>query len=281
MMFSKPIEEIIISRKSVRTYNNTTLSDDQKAQINQYLKHVESPFEGVLRFKLIDKENNKDSSTKIGTYGIIHGVKHFICIAIKKQDSDAAFNLGYSFEKIVLFLASINLGTCWLGGTFNKGDFASAMQLQEDEMLPIVSPVGKAANNKSLIEKMMRGVAGSDNRKPFSTIFFLNNFDTPLTEEMAAEYKLPLEMVRLAPSASNKQPWNIVKSNNDFHFYINNKAGYSVPLYDFSKNDLGIAMCHFELTAIEKGLKGKWINDPTLAIAKDANHGYVRTWKTE
>ena len=281
MIFSKPIEEIIKSRRSVRTFNNTALSEEQKAQINQYMEHVESPFEGALRFKLIDKENSADSSKKIGTYGVINGAKQFICIAIKKNEPNAILNLGYTFEKIVLFLTSLNLGTCWLGGTFNRGSFAAAMQLQEDEMLPIVSPVGKAAVNKSLLEKMMRRVSGGDNRKPFNTIFFLNNFETPLTEELASVYKTPLEMVRVAPSASNKQPWKILKIGNDFHFYINHKDGYSTSINDFSKNDLGIAMCHFELTAIEKGLKGKWVIDTSITTIKADNLEYVRTWKSE
>jgi hypothetical protein len=40
--------------------------------------------------------------------------------------------------------------------------------------------------------------------------------------------------------------------------------------------DMGIAMCHFELTAQEFGLKGKWeIIDPQIS---DAGLNYIFTW---
>ena len=37
-----------------------------------------------------------------------------------------------------------------------------------------------------------------------------NSFAEPLTEEEAGDYQFPLEMLRLAPSAVNKQPWRVV-----------------------------------------------------------------------
>ena len=64
-------------------------------------------------------------------------------------------------------------------------------------------------------------------------------------------------MVRLAPSAGNKQPWRIVKESdrNVFHFYIIEVTGaYAV----FPPVDIGIAVCHWELTAEELGIKGEW-----------------------
>lgn len=69
-------------------------------------------------------------------------------------------------------------------------------------------------------------------------------------------------MLRLAPSASNKQPWRVLVDNEKFHFYLARNKGYGEALgYDVQKIDIGIAMCHFELTMQELGFKGKWKED--------------------
>ena len=63
--------------------------------------------------------------------------------------------LGYSLEKVILYCTSLGLGTVWLGGTFNKGNFAKAVNLKENEILPIVSPVGYEGGKKSLFAKVV------------------------------------------------------------------------------------------------------------------------------
>lgn len=63
--------------------------------------------------------------------------------------------LGYSLEKVILYRTSLGLGTVWLGGTFNKGNFAKAVNLKENEILPIVSPVGYEGGKKSLFAKVV------------------------------------------------------------------------------------------------------------------------------
>jgi nitroreductase len=74
-------------------------------------------------------------------------------------------------------------------------------------------------------------------------------------------------MVRIAPSASNKQPWRIVQTGNAWHFYLQRTKRYGkgtllfkfLRLADLQRVDMGIAMCHFELTARSLGLQGHWI----------------------
>ena len=93
-------------------------------------------------------------------------------------------------------------------------------------------------------------------------------------------------MVRLAPSASNKQPWRIVKDGSAWHFYLQRTPKYGpgsvvfnvMKLADLQRVDMGIAMCHFELTARELGLDGKWARmNPGLEIP-DERTEYVVSW---
>ena len=47
----------------------------------------------------------------------------------------------------------------------------------------------------------------------------------PLSPERAGAYAQAVEMVRRAPSASNRQPWRIVKSGHPWHFFIHRTPG--------------------------------------------------------
>ncbi|MCC3866659.1 nitroreductase family protein [Terrisporobacter mayombei] len=251
--FNKSITEIIKARHSVRTYKDIELSKDIIEKIESYLKEInnsEGIFGGKIRVNLIEKDDNE---TKLGTYGVIKGATYYLTAAYDKSEM-GLYDLGYLFEKVVLYTTSLNLGTVWLGGTFNKGKFANAIDLKNNEVLPIVSPVGVEADKKSFIAKVFG--SNTDKRKAFNEIFFKNNFDTPLAYEEAGDFGEVLENVRLAPSAVNKQPWRIVKENDNFHIYNEGKI-------EMSKIDMGIALCHFHLSAKEKGLKGEFkvLND--------------------
>jgi len=92
-------------------------------------------------------------------------------------------------------------------------------------------------------------------------------------------------MVRLAPSASNKQPWRILRQGNAWHLYLRRTPGYGgglVSLFlaraDLQRVDMGIAICHFELTAGEIGLKGAWeVKEPAIARPDNLTE-YIVSW---
>ena len=193
---------------------------------------------------------------KLGTYGVIRGATTFLGITVKKSDNMMEA-IGYNFEKLVLLLTNMGIGTCWLAGTFNREQFESNINIANDEIFPIVCPIGYPADKKTFIESVFRAVGKSDQRKEWKDIFFKNDFNTPLNRDDTFDYVLPLEMFRLAPSAANKQPWRILYKDGNYHFYkeINHNNKYP---YDLQKLDVGIATCHFHLTCIEKGLLGEF-----------------------
>lgn len=250
------ISEIAKIRKSVRTYTDTPLTDADRKKLADYIDKLtseKSPFGARVRIKLfdVDKEiNSKD----LGTYGVIKGAKTYLGVAVNETE-DAMEAVGYVFEKLVLYAASLGLGTCWLGGTFNRGEFAKAMQITENEFFPIASPVGYPAPKNHTVDKIMRKAIKADTRKSFEELFFENDFNTPLSKEKAREYGAILEAVRLAPSAKNAQPWRIVKDGDTFHFF--EKKDLPSSSHDIQRLDIGIAGCHFDLAAKERGINGK------------------------
>lgn len=266
-IFDKPINEIIKKRYSVRNYENTGLSKEVKEKLLAYLEEInntEGLFGGKVRISLVQK-NDADKEIKLGTYGVIKGANNYLAVAYKESNY-ALEDLGFLFEKVILFCTSLGLGTVWIGGTFNKGDFAKAIKLKEDEKLPIVSPVGIEGGKKSILARIVGSNAFK--RKDFSQIFFNENFDTPLTYEEAGQYNEVLEMTRLAPSAMNKQPWRILRQGNNYHFY-------SAGTIDVNRIDMGIGLCHFYLSAKENGIKGEI---KVLGDKSDDKYKYVASW---
>ncbi|MPN32223.1 hypothetical protein SDC9_179699 [bioreactor metagenome] len=66
-------------------------------------------------------------------------------------------------------------------------------------------------------------------------------------------------MLRLAPSASNKQPWRVIRKSGCYHFYEEQTPGYSSAFhFDMQGIDMGITACHFHLSAQEQGLGGRF-----------------------
>lgn len=223
-------------------------------------------------FPIIDT----DVEGKVGTYGIISGANTYICGVVKKDKPDLIL-LGYLFEKIILFATSLELGTCWLGGTFKRSDFAEKAELNEGESFICATPVGYAAEKKSIKDRGIRRMAKSDQRKDFKEIFFDKDLN-PLNKEELGVYGKALEMVRIGPSASNKQPWRIVKDDNLYHLYLERTPDYAKDLgYDIQLLDMGIAKYHFEITLKENGGDGSWnkLDD----YPKYENMEYIATWK--
>jgi hypothetical protein len=277
-IFNKPVTEIIKNRISVRTYEPTRLEHNIKEDLNDYLRTVKGPFDCKVRFKIIDSDAALNSNIKLGTYGIIKGSSSFVASAVEKGDMNLE-ELGYELESFVLYAASLGLGTCWMGGTFKKGEFAKALELKEGELLPIITPIGYPTKNEGFIGTMMRRVAGSKNRKPWEELFFNSSFDNKLTKAEAGIYSEAFEMVRLAPSASNKQPWRIVKDNDKLHFYLQHTKGYSTALgFDMQRIDIGIAMCHLDFTLKETGIHGVWEkNKPEIQDINELSE-YIVSW---
>ncbi len=251
----------IMSRKSVRNYS-VPLNGEDLAKLRAFIDEVNAAT-GVFGNKVRLQYLENGEGEKLGTYGVIQGARAFIAAACKKGAYDME-DIGYQFEKLILFATELGLGTVCLGGTFSRGAFSKAMNLQEGEVLPIVSPVGYEGGKKSLLGRVIKSNAG--NRKPWGELFFDGDLNMPLSA--GDEFTVVLEAVRQAPSAVNAQPWRIMKDGAAFHFYSAGKT-------DMNRMDMGIAMCHFEVAAKEKGFAGEF---KVLERGNEGELKYLVSW---
>lgn len=277
MELNKSIIEIIKSRYSCRSYDGKPLDEAAEKKLCGYIEDINQEAKIKARFIYIANRPDCGAPAKLGTYGMISGAVSFIA-GICDYDEKDFVRFGYLFEKIILFATALNIQTCWLGGTFNRNDFIQTIGLNDNEYIAIVTPAGVKRQKARLLDNAVRTVTGANNRKPFAELFFEDNLSSPMNMSSAGSYITPLETVRLAPSGSNKQPWRIIKNNGGFHFYLKRTKGYPATRYDMQKNDIGIAMCHFELTAKELKLNGDWVNIKKPMDIEGLE--YISTWIT-
>lgn len=287
MDIQQPAMEIIKKRYSCRTYSQTPIKTEHRQRLaDLFSENQTGPFGTPLRFQLITATKQDHEALKdLGTYGFIKGATGFILGSVSNAPRDLE-DYGYAMEKNILFAADMGLGTCWLGGSFAKSAFSQKISAQADESVPAVTAIGYAAPKKGIVEKAIRWGAGSKNRKPWHNLFFDRSFNAQLSPASAGGWAEPLEAVRLAPSASNRQPWRIVKQtgNNAFHFYMQRTKGYYTRnrtlfnMADLQRVDMGIAMCHFEMTCSSIGLSGSWQFDEPEISALPQLTEYVSSW---
>ena len=284
---NRSIADLVRQRRSCRKYLEKPLAGEARRPLETFLAaNRVGPFGGRARFTLVAATAEDSSSLKgLGTYGFIAGATAFIVGAIEHGPRDLE-DYGYLMERAILLATDLDLGTCWLGGTFTKSRFAKKIALAEGEQLPAIAAVGYAEDG-SFSKDRIRTMAGSNSRRPAEELFFDGAFGTPLSTADAGEYAGPLEMVRWAPSASNRQPWRIVRTAVGWHFHLARSKNYGkgsllfvvLRLGDLQRVDMGIAMCHFELAAREAGLAGAWvIEDPKIATPP-AGVEYTATWR--
>ncbi len=264
------IKEHIKNRRSVRTYDGKELDKNHIEELIAFARTIENPFKIPVDFKFMNaKEYGLNCPVTVGTDLYVGGKIRW------SENASVAF--GYSFEMFVLYAQSMGIGTVWLGGTMNRSAYEEAMDLDDGEIMPCASALGYPAPKMSLRESMMRKGVKADERFPFEELFFDGSFDKPLSKEKAGKWLDALEMVRLAPSAVNKQPWRVVVCDNTVHFYLKRNKGFArTETLDMQMIDVGIALCHFDLTAKENNLNIVFEqNDPKL----ESDAEYVASYR--
>lgn len=275
MEFRKPMRELIAARKSSRTYEVRALEPQARAEL---LVACASPVSGLLgepaRFWLVERPEPEMRRLKLGL-GLIANASSVLVGAVRDSRLACA-SFGYLMEALVLKATDLGLGTCWVG--FFDPAWFPELGITEQERSPSVVAVGHATSRRSARERLLRMAIKADSRKPWNELFFRDTLEAALSRDEAGGYADALDLLRLAPSAGNTQPWRVVKSGDEFRFFIRPSS----PRYEtrhLHDVDIGIALCHFELAAREAGLRGSWVvAEPAPQVP---GMRYVVTWRCQ
>ena len=276
-MFKKSILETIKQRHSWRDYSDQTVEPEKIEMLKKAFNDLQPPFGNKSFLDILAIP--ADEINKFTTYGFIKGAKMFI-IGKTVKTPMCWEDYGWILEHIILLATELGLCNCWLGGTFSRKNFEDKLDLAPDEIIPAIASIGYPTETRSLRDRAIRWVAGSHRRRPWNSLFFEQDFNTPLPED-AGIYTSALAMLRLAPSASNRQPWRVIKKGDAFHFYLQRTPGYGSAFgVDLQGIDMGIAMSHFELTLKEQGITGKWQTEnpnlPNLSLTPEYRVSWIK-----
>lgn len=241
------IKEIIEKRISVRTFDASRDINSKEIEIiRESISRASTPFGGTFKieFKKFDLKGPQSPST----YGTITGASRYLLIGIHDDDL-SMLSAGFGMEKVILKATELGLGTCWMALSFKDSDFSKAADMPVDEPLRIISPVGYPAKKRKMLESVTRMALRSSKRLPMEELFFEGEFDIPVSSNN--RFYDALEMMRLAPSAKNTQPWRALIRDKVVWFYYVEKSKISIL-------DLGIGLCHFDCTLKSERKHGVW-----------------------
>jgi nitroreductase len=284
---SQPVAQVITERFSCRTYLDAPVDEERKKILSDAAQSVRrGPLGTTVRFRLIASTGDDTAALRgLGTYGFVRGAGGYIVGAAAPEEAWLE-DYGCAMERLVLLATDLGLGTCWLGGSFTRSSFSRAIGAADAERVPAVAALGVMPDPDAARGGAIRRRVGGDQRLPWESLFFNEKFGAPLTPDAAGSFSTPLEMVRRGPSASNKQPWRIVRAGSSWHFFLQRTPGYSgglagklLKVEDIQRVDMGIAMCHFELTTRELGLTGSWVVRAPRIETPDPLVEYTVTWE--
>jgi nitroreductase len=224
-MENEQLYKAIFHRKSIRKYDMTPLPATTIAEIQDFANSVEP---------LDDKVKYEFSYLSTADVKNILPIKapHYICLYSEKQ-GNYLMNAGFVLQQIDLYLSANNLASCWLGMAKPSKEVP---ELKNGMEFVIMIAFGNSN------EQIHREDTSTFNRHKLSEISQISGVDDMI------------EPVRLAPSASNTQPWFFTGNANEISVSREKLNMIKAVMYGkMNQVDIGIGLCHLWLSLDHQG----------------------------
>lgn len=208
--------EVMKQRHSVRQYTDQKIPMKIQEKLKAEVERLNT--ESGLHMQLFFDEPVCFDS-RMAHYGKFTNVKNYLSIVGKKEPK-LEEKTGYYGEKVVLLAQSLGINSCWVGMTHGKSDAI----VNKDEKQVIVVSLGYGEN---------QGVAHKS--KPMDKL-------CSVTGDVPTWFHTGMEAAMLSPTAVNQQKFLISYDGKKLSAKVNGR-GF------FSKVDLGIVKCDFELAS--------------------------------
>ena len=206
------IASMIPRRRSVRAYRAERIDNATLADLLRYMEGLTPLIPGV-------KVVGRIIPTDHGNFLQKWKTPHFIAIFSDGSD-DGLLNVGFMYQQLDLYAQSIGLGTCWVG----LGNLTDKESAPEGMKLAVMMAIG-------LPDNVPERTAADFKRKPMADIA-----DRPDDR---------LEALRLAPSATNSQPWYVTHEGDTLHLFREELGRIKQRTHGrMNKIDMGIGLCH-------------------------------------
>lgn len=227
--------EAIDQRRSSRVYLPEEITAEKVETLLTVMEECNA--ESGLHIQLV--LNNGDAFNGFRkSYGLFSGVRNYIAVVGRTDMPHLLEKAGYYGERVVLEATRLGLGTCWVGGSYDRRSVAC--EIASGEKLVIVIAVGNVAEQLTGREKFIWRLMHYKNK---------TNVRFGQAEAGAPEWFWNgMEAVSKAPSAMNLQPVTFRYANGAVRAEVRKDSAYT-------DLDLGIAKLHFE---IGSGQKIQW-----------------------
>jgi nitroreductase len=251
--------EVIARRRSRRRFDpGRRIAPETLAALDKVCNEF-TPF-AHARARLVTESAETVFKGIVGSYGKIRGTPAFIAFVGSMDDPFVQEKVGYMGEGIILEATALGLDTCWVGGFFRPEIAGVLVEVGGNERVLAVTPVGYARGFESWEEKLMTRFNRSHNRLPLSKL--ARGLPSAKWPDWV---KISLEAARLAPSATNRQPWGFDVQENSITVFVRTGG----PEFSVSKRlDCGIAMLHLEIAAGDRGRRGQWEFLPSPQVGR-------------
>ncbi|MFP4199041.1 MAG: nitroreductase family protein [Halanaerobium sp.] len=242
--------QAIKERSSRRQFNARIIEKAKLKKLRSLINELNEEFNG-LRIILVQKEVDEIFTGVLGSYGRITGAPAYLAFVGSKDSPHLEKKIGYSGEAVILEATALELGSCWVSGTFKAERVKADLDFKPSEKLYAISPLGYPEAKPTISERILKTVISSKNRKDLKKLII--NQDN--LEELPGWMKKALKAARLAPSAVNRQPWRFEIGEDSITVQLDSieeKEEQS------KKLDCGIAMLHLEVGALKAGVSGSW-----------------------
>ena len=253
--------DAVSKRRSIRQYATKPVEADQLEAMRRVCAEFH-PFQSARAVLVTDAPEEVYRGIP-GGYGKIKGAAALVAFVGNMQSPDVQEALGYTGEGVILEATVLGLATCWVGGFFSPKRAAALAKVAPNERVLAVTPVGHPREGSSLQERAMSRFGRNWQRRPMSELVTgLGEKDRP------AWMKTALEAARLAPSATNRQPWRFQVDKNSI--IVSADSALNPTMVVSKRLDCGIAMLHIEIGALAGGVRGSWklLKSPQVACFK-------------
>lgn len=255
--FLESVPRLIQSRTSCRTFVSEELPATLLGEMDVRATTLLPAHPEAGRFVCFDRrEAAMGKLFATGTYGLIRNSRYFMGLVVERKEEERFLALGRVLEELVLYATHLGLASCWIGGVFDRKGFAAQLGIAPEEDLPVVVALGHAAERRSLADRVTRWGSKGDKRKAPQELFRYEDASPACPEELRQPIQEALSLARLAPSASNRQPWRVVVDGRVLHLFLKRDSLYQklMPQVDLQMVDMGIFLSHLELGLRHHGM---------------------------
>ena len=223
---------MIPRRRSVRAYRAEAISDATLADLRAYM-------DGLVPLFPDAKVEGRIIPTSHGNFMQKWKTPHFIAIFSDGSD-EGLINVGFMYQQLDLYAQSLGLGTCWVG----LGSLTGEESVPEGMKLAVMMAIG-------IPDGVPERTASDFKRKAMNEVS-----DHPDDR---------LEALRLAPSATNSQPWFVTHEGDTLHIWREELGIIKQRTHGrMNKIDTGIGLCHLYVTNPETFSFRREENPPVL-----------------